>query len=99
MLHDAGILTPLDLIGLELLCRAWAMWREVADDLERTGHAYVANTKAGPLALAHPNVRIAREWHALVRDYMREFFLTPRSRAEAYEHDPLDGARPTSKGA
>lgn len=85
LLWHAGILTRLDVIALEGLCRCWAHWRGCMDHLEQH--------PAGPLEDA------ARQWHAVVRDYMRDFYLTPRSRAERFDRDPLDGVRITGKGA
>jgi hypothetical protein len=63
------------------------MWRTLVDQYEAQGRPAGFE---GPL----------RDWHALVLDYLRDFYLTPRSRAEVFDRDPLEGiGTPMKKGA
>ena len=88
VLTDANILTRLDSIALEAMCRCYGMWRTLLDRYEAQDR---------PAGLEAP----LRDWHALLLDYMRDFFLTPKSRATAFTRDPLEGIGrpPTKKGA
>lgn len=88
LLHHAGILTRLDLLGLEALCRCWGHWRQVMDHIEGGGDSPAW-------------AEAATAWHSVVLEWMRDYYLTPRSRADAFTHDPLERARVvgTDKGA
>jgi P27 family predicted phage terminase small subunit len=81
VLWRAGILTRLDLVALEGLCRCWGHWRACMDHMS-------AEPGTGPLEES------AREWRKVTCDYMADFFLTPRSRVEAFDRDPLEAVVP-----
>jgi hypothetical protein len=52
------------------------------------------------LVATSPADDAARAWHKLTRDSLFDFFLTPRSRATAFDRDPLEGTgHSTQRGA
>jgi P27 family predicted phage terminase small subunit len=87
LLWRSGILSRVDLIGLEALCRCYGHWRELMDIIE--GHAGTS-----------PLEEAAAGWHTVIRAWLADFYLVPTSRAGAFTTDPLEGiGRQPKKGA
>jgi P27 family predicted phage terminase small subunit len=84
-LRLAGTLTTADLHAFEMLCQAYARWRDAEGQLATMG-AYVklSNGNMG----VNPFFRVCRQCADEVRAAMADFGLTPPSRARLAEYAP-----------
>lgn len=83
-LVEAGLLTRLDQTALALLCRSLTDYLQACEVIEAaataSGTKFVAYTESGNV-IQHPAVGVAnRAWERLVK-LLREFGMTPSSRA------------------
>lgn len=76
-LHECGLLTSIDGMGLELLCENYATWRDAKDLVDVEG--YFCRSDAGNL-YQHPAVGAMNTAQKNLVALMKEFGLTPSSR-------------------
>lgn len=95
VLADMQVLTKADRMALEMLCEAYASYRDATEYIRDNGLTYELITKSGDvMRRAHPEVAIASDSYKLVRSLMTEFGLTPASRSKVSaageeQKDPL----------
>lgn len=77
-----GVLTLADGKALELLCDAYAEYREARSVCEREGMTYESVSEHGSMWRARPEVAIASDAWRRIASMLREFGLTPSSRTK-----------------
>jgi P27 family predicted phage terminase small subunit len=91
------VLTKADRTALEMLCDAYAEYRQAREYIEQHGMSYEVNTKDGSvLHKVYPQVAIGSDAYKRVRSMMTEFGLTPASRGKVSAQgeqadDPMQG--------
>lgn len=97
ILADMQVLTKADRTALEMLCDAYAEYRQARAFVEQYGMTYGVTTKEGDtLHKVYPQVGIASDAYKRVRSMMTEFGLTPASRGKVSAQgempaDPMEG--------
>jgi len=81
-LERMGVLTVADGTALELLCDAYAEWRDARDVVIRDGATYETVSKHGTMTRTRPEVAIASDAWRRIAVMLREFGLTPSSRTK-----------------
>jgi P27 family predicted phage terminase small subunit len=95
ILYGMQVLTKADRTALEMLCDAYAEYRQAREFVEQYGMTYGVTTKEGDtLHKVYPQVAIASDAYKRVRSMMTEFGLTPASRSKVSaqgeeQKDPL----------
>ncbi|CAJ3071216.1 P27 family phage terminase small subunit [Burkholderia pseudomallei] len=86
-LHDAGLLTGLDVAALGLYCEAFARWKDANDKVVKLG-AVVKSAHGYPIP--SPYLQVANQAYAQMTRMLAEFGMTPssRSRVTAKKPDP-----------
>ncbi len=95
ILEDMGVLTIADGKALEMLCDAYADYRDCQAIVKKEGRTYITFSVAGDkLIKAHPAVSQASDAWKRVKSMMSEFGLTPSSRSgvkgKSADIDPLE---------
>ena len=80
-LIDMGVLTGVDLQGLEAYCVVYARWQEAEKKLADSGQLIVWGGKDGLTQGPSPYLRIAEDSLKQMRAWMNEFGITPSSRS------------------
>lgn len=80
-LEKMGVLKLSDGLALEMLCDAYAEYRDARDIVEKNEPTYVSLTKNGLMHRTRPEVAIASDAYRRVKTMMTEFGLTPSSRS------------------
>ena len=88
------VLTKADRMALEMLCDAYAQYRDAQEFVRENGMTYETSTEAGTMHRAFPQVAIASDAYKRIRSMMTEFGLTPASRGKVsaqgeQKEDPL----------
>jgi P27 family predicted phage terminase small subunit len=89
------VLTKADQTALEMLCDAYAEYREARAYIEDKGMTYETTATSGDVIYkVYPQVAIASDAYKRIRSMMTEFGLTPASRSKVSaageeEKDPL----------
>lgn len=88
-LHEAGLLTGLDVAALGLYCEAFARWKDANDKVVKLG-AVVKSAHGYPIP--SPYLQIANQAYAQLTRMLAEFGMTPssRSRVTAKKPDPAE---------
>jgi P27 family predicted phage terminase small subunit len=88
-LHEAGILTSIDVAALGLYCEAFARWRDANAQIVRFGT--VVKSPSG-YPIQSPYLAIANKAHEQMTKLLAEFGMTPssRSRVTAKKPDPAE---------
>jgi len=96
LLEDMGVLTIADGMALEMLCDAYAEWRDLRKEIEVAGSStYTTIGTSGDVVIkARPQVAMASDAWKRIKSMTAEFGLTAASRtklsvAEKEEIDPL----------
>lgn len=95
VLVSMNVLTKADRMALELLCDAYADYREAKDYLKGKGTTtYETATESGVIFRAYPQVGMVSDAYKRIRSMMTEFGLTPASRSKVSaqgeeQKDPL----------
>lgn len=93
IIGDMRLESASDRKALELLCGAYAEYREADDEVRRSGITYARKTATGEVVITtHPAVVIRADAMRRVHRMLLEFGLTPsaRSRVSAKEGESLD---------
>lgn len=96
LLEDMGVLTIADGLALEMLCDAYAEWRDLRKTIETEGATYETTGTSGDVVVkARPEVAMASDAWKRVKSMAAEFGLTASSRTklqvnEPEEVDPLE---------
>ena len=96
LLEQMGILTIADGMALELLCEAYAEWKDFSDMVQAEGGVYrSAGANGTELVKAHPAVAMRADAWKRVKSMMSEYGLTASSRTKVSAEqpassDPLD---------
>lgn len=95
ILNEMGIVGSSDKMALEMLCDAYAEYREARGYIEEEGSTYDCTTPTGTIVRVHPQVAIASDAWKRVRSMMSEFGLTPSARNKVSasgkdKEDPLE---------
>jgi P27 family predicted phage terminase small subunit len=75
--REAGTITNLDLVGLEVLCETYADWCQARQELAESDRIYYG--EKGPQV--HPAFKILRSTEASLRIWLAEYGMTPLARA------------------
>lgn len=103
-LHDARILTKLDLSSLELVCVTYARWRKAAEELDYclsfsgpklSGGLLIQSTMGG--ISANPLIKIESNLADLLRKLLVEFGMTPSARSRVRAETGGGQVDPTEK--
>ncbi len=81
-LHGLGLLTRIDTAALEAYCVAYARWVEAEEQVDATGGSVIA-TSNGNL-IQNPWLAVANRAMKEMRDWLREFGMTPSSRSRVH---------------
>ena len=79
-LHNAGVLTALDLVPLEMYCNAWAQYRKAIDDISVDGVGAVSRTPNG-YKQQSAEFQVVNVCEKRVLSFLSEFGMTPATRA------------------
>lgn len=96
LLDSMRVLTISDRKALELLCDAYAEWRDARETIRKEGGpTYRAETESGFIIRARPEVAIAADAWRRVKALLSEFGLTPSARTKVQalddgNQDPFD---------
>ncbi len=80
-LTGMGVLTQVDLRGVEIYCSLYARWRAAEDYLAKHGY-YTYGGKEGDVMVASPAVKISLDCSVQMKSWMGEFGVTPASRSK-----------------
>lgn len=88
-LHDAKLLSSVDVAALALYCEAFARWRHASDQVQKFGP--VVKAPSG-FPVQSPYLAIANKAHEQMCKLLIEFGMTPssRSRVSKVESDDAD---------
>jgi P27 family predicted phage terminase small subunit len=86
-----GLLTLIDRASLAAYCQLWSRWQKAEAVLQRDGLTFM--TPNGFLQ-KRPEVTIARESMALLRNFSTEFGLSPASRSRVQAVSPAEEIDP-----
>jgi P27 family predicted phage terminase small subunit len=94
-LRDMRLLTVADAMSLELLCAAYAEFREYDEAVKTQGSTYTTVTQTGErMHRAFPEVAMRSDAWRRVKAMLTEFGLTPSSRSKVHvtpeDEDPMD---------
>lgn len=95
LLEDMGVMTIADGMALEMMCSAYAEWRDLRKIIERVGATYETTSTTGDLVIkARPEVAMASDAWKRVKSMMAEYGLTAAARTRVKvdkpeEVDPL----------
>jgi len=81
-LDRMGVLTVADGTALELLCDAYAEWKDARQVVIVDGATYETVSKHGKMTRTRPEVAIAADAWRRIAVMLREFGLTPSSRTK-----------------
>jgi P27 family predicted phage terminase small subunit len=97
VLEDMSLITLADAKSLELLCDAYAQWRDLRKIIDECGHTYQTTTQTGDVMYkARPEVAMAADAWKRVASMLSQFGLTPAGRSKVSasrkpeEFDPLE---------
>ncbi|MFW1676443.1 phage terminase small subunit P27 family [Pontibacter sp. JAM-7] len=96
LLEDMGVLTIADGMALELLCDAYAEWRDLDKLIKSKGHIYTTVATSGEEVIkGNPAVAMRADAWKRVKSMAAEFGLTAASRTKIQtntpeETDPLE---------
>ena len=85
-----GVLTQVDLRGVEIYCALYGRWRAAENDLAKHGF-YTYGGKEGETRIASPAVKISLDCSVQMKSWMNEFGITPssRSRVKVEKKEPV----------
>ncbi len=90
-LFEAGIITKLDGMALELLSCAYLEYLSTTDVIKSEGRTYRIKTTTGEEAIkAHPIVAMRSDAWKRVKSMMAEFGMTPATRPNVTAIDPVE---------
>lgn len=81
LLYAMGVMTEADGKALELLCDAYAEYREAREYVIKHGPTYESATDKGLIVRKRPEVAIAADAQKRVASLLAEFGITPSSRS------------------
>lgn len=82
VLTKMGVLTKIDAIALEALCSCYAQWREARAVIEKDGTTFTVETREQQTVhRVRPEVAIAVDAEKRLRQWLKEFGLTPSARS------------------
>lgn len=96
ILEGMGVLTIADGMAIELLCDAYAEWRDLDTLIKKEGRTYkTISTSGDEVIKGHPAVAMRSDAWKRIKSMMVEFGLTAASRTKVNaekpeEVDPLD---------
>lgn len=97
-LGDMQVLATADAKALELLCDAYADWRDLRRIINREGHTYTTISVTGDtLFKARPEVAMAADAWKRVSSMLAQFGLTPSSRSKVNATDKPDESDPLAE--
>lgn len=83
LLHDMSVLTQADALALELLCDAYSEYKSAKEIVNRLGATQDVTSREGHTkSILRPEVTIANQSFVRVFQLLKEFGLTPSSRAK-----------------
>jgi P27 family predicted phage terminase small subunit len=89
LLADMGVLTIADGMALEMLCDAYAEWRDLRKAVESHGATYTTTGTSGDVVVkARPEVAMAADAWKRVKAMASEFGLTAASRTKIQTNKP-----------
>ncbi len=103
LLEDMGVLTIADGMALEMMCNAYAEWRDLRKVIDKEGSTYkTLGTSGDEVIKARPEVAMASDAWKRVKSMAAEFGLTAASRTkiqitEKETEDPLAKYRARKK--
>ncbi|KGC42330.1 P27 family phage terminase small subunit [Burkholderia pseudomallei] len=86
-LHNAGLLTAIDVTALGLYCEAFARWKQANAQIMRFGT--VIKSPSG-YPIQSPYLAIANKAHEQMTKLLAEFGMTPSSRSHCTVAKPID---------
>lgn len=93
-LQKMGVLTLADGPALEMLCDAYAQYREADDCVQAEGLTYDTVSELGTMVRARPEVAMRADAWRRVRAMLAEFGLTPSSRSRVSAAKPEEERDP-----
>lgn len=81
LLEDMRVITAADWMALELLCQAYAEYRDAVERIRNTGTTIWVETKSGGYMMPNPAIRERNDAWRRVLTGLMHFGLTPSSRA------------------
>ncbi len=103
LLSDMGVLTIADGMALEMMCNAYAEWRDLRKIIDTSSYTYITiGTSGGEVIKARPEVAMASDAWKRVKSMAAEFGLTAASRTKVSikdreKEDPLAAYRARKK--
>lgn len=89
LLEEMGVLTVADGMALEMLCDAYAEWRDLRKVVEQKGATYETVATSGDVMVkARPEVAMAADAWKRVKAMASEFGLTAASRTKLQTSEP-----------
>ena len=83
LLHDMSVLTQADSMALELLCDAYSEYKQAKEVVNTLGATQDVTSREGNTkSILRPEVQIANQSFVRVFQLLKEFGLTPSSRAK-----------------
>ena len=83
LLHDMSVLTQADSIALEMLCDSYSEYKKAKDVVNELGTTMEVRSREGNVkSIIRPEVQIANQSFVRVFQLLKEFGLTPSSRAK-----------------
>jgi len=83
ILHDMTVLTLADSMALEMLCDSYSEYKSAKEIINTLGSTYIVTSREGnEKAFIRPEVQIANQAFVRVFQLLKEFGLTPSSRAK-----------------
>lgn len=86
-LHNAGLLTAIDVTALGLYCEAFARWKQANAQIMRFG-TMIKSPSGYPIQ--SPYLAIANKAHEQMTKLLAEFGMTPSSRSHCTVAKPID---------
>ena len=97
-LKASGIITELDRVALELLCAAYAEFRECAEFVAENGRTYTSTTEDGAeMIRAYPEYAMMQESWRRCSGMLGNFGMTPAARSRVKAATPGQTANRFSK--
>jgi len=92
LLHDMSVLTQADSIALEMLCDAYSEYKIAKEVVNSLGATMEIVSREGNVkSIIRPEVQIANQAFVRVFQLLKEFGLTPSSRAKVNAIERGDG--------
>lgn len=83
LLHDMSVLTQADELALTLLCDAYSEYKKAKEVVNELGSTMEVTSREGNIkSVIRPEVQIANQSFVRVFQLLKEFGLTPSSRAK-----------------